>query len=157
MKYDIVSLNASYSGMGRSLSPYDFTSEKAKKDYNKIMSYYFEYINLLIKPIENNTFEQMIFLCNLFKKFDVLCEMIVYDNFLINDAFGRTVTFLGIDVVHDMAESLLESTENIESSIRNRLNEFGLCSTLEEVDGVIKAMNHGGSIWKPCWVYRVNI
>ncbi len=103
MRFDLVALNESYRGIDRSLSPYDFVSKKAKKNYNELISCYFEYTELMCSPEKNpynsDTFNDLLEYYKKFKGYDVNCEIIVYDSEPLEDAFGKQIQLLGIDVV----------------------------------------------------------
>ncbi len=114
---------------------------------------YFEYISDLLKPDCRETFESVLTYCDVLKKYDVPCEVIVYDLHPLEDAYGRPLTFLGIDIVHNMAESLLESGAEVVP--KQLLNENLLCYRASDVLQVIPLCDHGNVIWQPCWVYRV--
>ncbi len=157
MRFDIVSLNSSYRGIERSLSPYDFFSKPARKYYDELISCYFEYIELMCNPLNMHVFNELVEYYIKFDKFGVNCEMIVYDSEPLKDAFGRQIELLGIDVVYDMAESLLENPASIDDIIKKQLNRFGLCKQLQDVNAVVQSGDSGTVSWIPCWVYRVNI
>lgn len=157
MKYDIASLNTPYRGMGRPLTHSDFVSEKATRNFNTLISCYFKYIALLEHLVDDEKFDELIEYYQLFRKYDINCEIIVYDNSPLSDVFGRNVKLLGIDIVHDMAESLLESTEELKDEVKERLNCFGLCSKLEDIEAVMRFGDCGDVVWEPCWVYHVDI
>lgn len=157
MRYDIVRLNSSYRGIGRSLSPNDFFSKTTREYYDELISCYFEYIELMCNPIDVRAFNKLVEYCIKFNRLGVGCEMIVYDSEPLKDVFGRQIELLGIDVVHDMAESLLEDPAGIDDAIKKQLNKFGLCEQLRDVDAVVLSGDSGNVSWMPCWVYRVNI
>ena len=157
MRYDIVTLNSSYRGIGRSLNPNDFFSKTAREYYDELISYYFKYIELTCSPVNGYTFNELVEYYIRFDKFGVNCEIIVYDSEPIKDVFGRQIELLGIDVVHDMAESLLEDPASIDDTIKKQLNQFGLCKQLRDVDAVVQFGDSGNVSWIPCWVYRVII
>ena len=76
-----------------------------------------------------------------------------YDNNIITESFGYCVELLGIDIVHDMCESLLE--DKISIDISYLINENGLCSSIQNIEKVICSQEHGTVDWKPCYVYRI--
>lgn len=47
MRFDIVTLNSSYRGVGRALNTSDFYTPKTKEWYNESLTYYFEYLDLM--------------------------------------------------------------------------------------------------------------
>ena len=155
MEFDIVSLNTSYGGMGRSVTHDDFTSKKAKKFFAELLLCYFRYIELMDSPASNLTFNELIKCYSQLKEYDVRCEIIVYAQQPLKDAFGKQIEFLGFDIVHDMAESLLKNSECIDEVARKRLNPYGLCIDLGDVDAIIQSTDSGDVLWNPCWIYRV--
>lgn len=160
MRFDIVSLNILYRGIGRSLTPDDFFSKKAKAHYDKLISSYFEYLDLMYSATKNNPYNSEIFndlmgYYKKFKSFGVDCEIIVYDSLPIKNFFGEQIELLGIDVVHELSESLLEDPNSVHDIVKGHLNSFGLCQKLEDTDIVLKNSSCGDIDWKPCWVYKV--
>ena len=153
MEYDVVPIFSAYRGMGRCLTVESFHSKKAKKNFDALLDGYFDYISELLKPACRETFESMLAYCDVLKKYDVPCEVIVYDLHPLEDAYGRPLTFLGIDIVHNMAESLLESGAEVVP--KQLLNENLLCYRPSDVPQVIPLCDHGGVLWQPCWVYHV--
>lgn len=157
MRFDIVTLNSSYKGISRSLTDRDIFEVKGRK-HKELLTYYFEYIDLAANhPYDIHTFDKLIEHYLRFREFGVACEVIAYDLKPLKDAFGKQIQLLGIDVVCDMAESLLEVPDTTHDAVKNILNEFGLCKDAADVDIVRHHSDCGDNIWLPCWVYRVNI
>ena len=161
MRFDIVTLNTPYRGICRSLNTNDLLSKKAKSHYQKLLAYYFEYIDLMYSPGEipydSITFNKMLEYYLKFQSYNIDCEIIAYDNMPLTNIFGNEVELLGIDVVHEFAESLLENAQDIHDIIKNHLNSFGLCRKLVDINIVLKNSLCGDIDWTPCWVYKVNI
>ena len=67
----------------------------------------------------------------------------------------QNVVFWGIDIVFDMAESLLENVEN--EYIRGFLNENGLCPDTKNIDKIIEVSDIGKYEVFPVYVYSVRI
>lgn len=153
LKYDVVPICSSYRGIGRSLTPQNFRSERAKRNMDDLLEGYFHYIADLLRPVCQETFESALSYCNILRKYDVACEVIAYDLQPLGSAYGRSLTFLGIDIVHEMAESLLEN--GADALPKPLLNESLLCDRVSDVPQVIKLCDHGCVTWQPCWVYRV--
>ena len=153
LKYDVVPICSSYRGIGRSLTPQNFRSERTKKNMDDLLEGYFQYIADLLKPVCQETFESALSYCSTLRKYDVACEVIAYDLQPLESAYGRSLTFLGIDIVHEMAESLLEN--GADALPKPLLNESLLCDRVSDVPQVIKLCDHGCVTWQPCWVYRV--
>ena len=62
---------------------------------------------------------------------------------------------LGIDIVRDMAESLISYDQQTDISIKRYLNKLGLFNNLIDVNDAIALLKVDDSLWKPCWVYKV--
>lgn len=158
MKFDIMPINSSYSGIDRSLTTDDFLTKKTKPYFKTLLSLYLAYLDLTCSPHTALQYDYETF-CTIqsyykqFCEYQVPCEMIVYDNTPISDIFGYNVKFLGIDIVHDMAESLLNNTDCL--NVDKRLNEFGLYSVPIDITSIADDVCLGHNIWKPCWVYKV--
>lgn len=153
MKYDIVPIKTKYRGMGRLLTTNDFTSSKAKKNYIKLLENYFEYISFTELENDKNIFNKILEFYKTLREHDILCEIIVYDTAPIVNEFDKTIEFLGIDIVCDMSESLLENhAEKLKCAL---LNENLLCSHVTDFENIIKMSVHGDVKWEPCWVYKV--
>lgn len=153
MKFDIVPICSSYRGIGRSLTPQDFRSWRAKRDMDNLLEVYFHYITDSLKPECQETFERMLSYCSMFKRCGVPCEVIVYDAQPLESVYGKSLFFLGIDIVHEMAESLLEN--EAAGLPKSLLNENMLCAEVSDVPQITKLCDHGGTEWLPCWVYHV--
>lgn len=161
MKFDIATLDAPYRGIGRSLNTNDLLSPKARTYYDESINYYFEYLDLMYSAkgvsYDSNTFNDLLRYYNKFKAFGVDCEIIVYDDFPFTEIFGWQIELLGIDVVHDFCESLLEDPNEIHSIIKSHLNSCGLIRNLEDIAIVLNNSSCGDYRWKPCWVYKVDV
>ncbi len=153
MKYDIVPIKTKYRGMGRLLTTNDFTSAKAKKNYMKLLENYFEYISFTELENDKRMFDKILEYYKILREHDVLCEIIVYDTSPIVNVFDKPIEFLGVDIVRDMSESLLENNaEKLQSAL---LNENLLCSRVTDVVNITEMCDHGDVKWEPCWVYKV--
>ena len=159
MKFDIVSLNTFYRGIERSLSADDLLSGNAKAQYNRLANLYFRYLDIMYDSkmvlYDIDTFSIILEYYNTFKSLGVDCEIIAYDDKPIKNAFNYTIEFLGVDVVHDFAESLLEDFNNVNTIVKKQLNSYGLLNNSDTTDIVLKNSVTGGMKWKPCWVYKV--
>ena len=153
MRYDVVPICSSYRGIGRSITSMSFQSKKAGKNIDNLIYAYFSYIDDTLKSESQEIFERMLSYCEILKSHDIPCEVIAYDLHPLESAYGRPLAFLGIDIVQDMAESLLEC--GAEKVPRSLLNEYLLCKSASDVPLVTTFCNTGGMIWLPCWVYRV--
>ena len=153
MRFDIVPIHSSYRGIGRSLTPQDFQSNRAKANMDKLIDEYFHHITNTLKPACQEVFEEMGFWCRRLQEYDIACEMIVYDLQPLEHAYGRPLEFLGIDIVYEMAESLLESEAG--HLPKGLLNQNLLCSCKEDALKIIPLCDCGDAAWESCWVYRV--
>lgn len=161
MEFNIVSLNTTYKGICRSLSTDDLLLKNARTHYQDSINYYFKYLDLLYGPrgvsYNSRTFDDLLIYYNKFKGYGVECEMIVYDGVPLNDFFEWKIELLGIDIVHDFCESLLEEYNKMSDDVKKILNSNGLLTELTNIDIVLKNSVCGDVEWKPCWVYKVNL
>lgn len=153
MQFDVVPIHSSYRGIGRLLTPVDFQPKCAKNNMDKLIEEYFDYITNTLRPACQEVFEYMRSYCGRLQEYEIACEMIVYDLQPMESAYGRPLEFLGIDIVHEMAESLLE--DGAEHLPKGLLNQNLLCSCKDDVSGIIPLCDSGDAVWEPCWVYRV--
>ena len=96
-----------------------------------------------------NTFNDLLMYYNKFRNYGVDCEMIAYDTFPMVNSFGRKIELIGIDVVHDFCESLLEDTNEIHDAIKEHLNSFGLLQKPEDINIDLKNRFCEVYQWKP--------
>lgn len=151
MKVDIVSLSKKYRGMARSIAPSDFPKIK-KAEFDVMIEKYFEYIDAVLNLHCENLFYKLIPFYDYLKSYGIKCEMIVYDNCKISDAFGAPVEFLGIDITHDMCESLLEENDKIPDCY---LNDNCLLNSEDDCRVVVSLLDTSETLWEPCWIYKV--
>lgn len=154
MKWDIVNIKNQYRGTGRVLSGTDLCTRRTKRVRNYLLDMYFEYISYLLKEISREEFIKIIDFCKEFNKYEIKyeVELIVYDECPLESAFGYDLEFLGIDITHDLAESLLEDPPE---NVKRILNENGLCFSKEDVGNIVPLLDHGDVNWEPCYVYKV--
>jgi len=154
MRYDIVSLGKKYRGMERSLTTSHLWNRNTKKIFEELLETYYLYIDIdFWDEINRSSFERI---CACYKKFlthNIPCELIAYDILPIEDVYGYPIELLGIDIVHDMCESLI--SDNVNPKINHLLNENGLCRTVSDIDKIIPFQDHGTVAWSPCYVYKV--
>lgn len=153
MRFDVVSIRSTYRGIGRSLTPLDFQSQGDGSKLAELIELYLSYIEEHLKPESQETFEYMLRFCRVLKEHEIPCEVIVYDCRPIEEAYGKTVNFLGIDLVHKMSESLLE--DGCWKLPARMLNENMLLTSELDANKVIPLCDNGGCEWLPCWVYSV--
>ena len=153
MRYDVVPVRSNYRGIGRSLLTTDlYNSDKRK--YNDLLEKYYGYLAIIEQEYSEANFERIISFFQTLAKSGIECELIVYDHCPLITAYGYHLEFLGIDIVCDMAESLIcGCAENI----KMQLNKHGLCTSLSNAEAVMRLLNQGNVQWVPCYVYKVNI
>lgn len=151
MRCDIVPLGQKYRGMGRSLDVTHFKNCLPKDSFDDLLEVYFDYIDYGCEI--NPMFDKLLAFYKKFRDHGVYCEVIAYATYPIENLHGYTVELLGIDIAHDMCESLI--AEDVNPNIQNLLNENGLCQTVEDVETIIPFQDHGTVEWQPCYVYTV--
>lgn len=152
MHYDLVPIKGKYRGMGRSLLGTDLLNETSRNIFGLLLEEYYSFLEYS-QSQDRTSFEKMVVFGKILEEFDILYEIIVYDKKILTDAFGYPVELLGIDIVHDMCESLI--AEGVNPQIIHVLNENGLCNTIEDVKRIILYQNSGEVEWEPCYVYKV--
>lgn len=153
MKIDIVPIKENYRGIGRSLLATDLLTKKSKKDFTKLLEMYDAYLMLLEQPESQNVLEKLMDFEKILQQYEILCEIIAYDTKPIDSAYGYSVTWLGIDIVHDCCESLLENMSD--KRVQQTLNKNGLCRNTTDISKLLPLLDTGDVMWKPCYVYRV--
>lgn len=153
MKIDIVPIKENYRGIGRSLLATDLLTKKSKKDFAKLLEMYDAYLMLLEQPESQNVLEKLMDFEKILQQYEILCEIIAYDTKPIDSAYGYSVTWLGIDIVHDCCESLLENMSD--RRVQQMLNKNGLCRNTADILKLLPLLDAGDVMWKPCYVYRV--
>ena len=81
-----------------------------------------------------------------------MCEVIVSDIYPLETAFDYVLDFLGIDIVHEMSESLLCECADIK--IPNFLIKMDYV-TQTSVNDIVQLLDNGDVKWEPCYVYKV--
>lgn len=111
MDFYIVAIKGKYRGMDRSVDiPYD---AKTKKVYKQLLEKYFSYIDLECNgACDKDALEKMIVFYKEFCAYEISCEMIAFSSEPMEQVHGYPVELLGIDIVHDMCESLIEDEIN---------------------------------------------
>lgn len=153
MKIDIVPIKENYRGIGRSLLATDLLTKKSKKDFAKLLEMYDAYLMLLEQPESQNVLEKLMDFEKILQQYEILCEIIAYDTKPIDSAYGYSVTWLGIDIVHDCCESLLENISD--RRVQQILNKNGLYRNTADISKLLPLLDTGDVMWKPCYVYRV--
>ena len=160
MRFDIVPIDSAYSGVDRSLTPNAFLTPETKPYYDSLLDMYFCYLDLMCNPCKSLDYDEKLFcrvrkFYEIFCKNNVLCELIIFDTTPIDSFFGVPIKLLGIDIVHDMAESLISYNQKTDISIKRYLNQMGLFNDLIDVNNAIALLKVDDTHWKPCWVYKV--
>lgn len=158
MQYDIVPIQKKYRGMGRNLTGLEYTP-KEKKEFEDWLNKYYEYLDACLSEEEDDIIWKHVVDYYMEIKDKQPCEIIVWDTAPLESVFGYTLELLGIDIVHEERESLLENIETCKeySFIDSKLNENGLCRTVEDVEALIPLLDHGNVEWKTCYVYKAEI
>ncbi len=152
MIYDVVPIKGRYRGMGRLLSGVPYT-KRTKKEYYGLLNMYLDYLTELEQEPSKEGLIKLINFCDELLGREINCEVIAYEEHPIENAFGYALELLGIDIVHDMCESLL--SECVEYKVLQVLNENELCVSEEDVLKLVPLLDHGGVEWRPCYVYKV--
>lgn len=156
MRCDIVTRGKYYKGMGRTFDTDCLLTKELKQYHNLLLDIYFRYNDIMVADMEvHDCFMELVQIYNELKKYKVDCELIVYDDKPIEQVNLYDLKFLGIDIVHDLCETLL--SEKKEKRISSFLNENGLCKSEEDVKRLIPMLKHGDVKWKPCYIYEVLI
>ncbi len=152
MRYDLVPIKGKYRGMARSLLATDLLNSKNRNKFEDLLEEYYEFLEYG-QEISKQAFERVVAFYNVLKSYGITCEVIAYDENVLESIFGYSIEFLGLDIVHDMCESLIESELN--SYVEKMINQNGLCRTESAVREIIPYQEHGGVEWKPCYIYKV--
>lgn len=153
MNYDIVPIKNHYRGMGRLLLATDLYTKQAKKEYDVLLGDYYKYLSIIQQSPSSAGLTDLVNLCKKFLQYGIKCEMIVYDNTPIQTFFGYDLEFLGVDITHEMSESLLYECDDY--GIRKFLNQNGLCATDQYLNCIVLMLDHGDVKWDPCYVYKI--
>lgn len=152
MRYDIAITNRKYRGMERAVTATDLLNPKTEKQYDVVLEKYFSYLEYADK-VDEISFEKTVAYYLELRQYDIPCELIAYGSIPVENIFGYSTELLGIDIVHDMCESLI--CDELNPEIVHLLNENGLCENVEDVEKIIPFQDYGGVEWKPCYVYKV--
>lgn len=95
---------------------------------------------------------KLIEVCDEFQNYDCACEIMVTADMPMETFFNYPLEFLGIDIIYDGTESLLEYKAE---EVRQFLNENDLCSTIGTADMVVAKLALDGLNWEPSYVYKV--
>lgn len=160
MRFDIVPINSAYSGIDRSLMTDDFLTPETKPHFDTLLAMYFSYIDLTCNPYESFAYDEKRFrviqgFYEQFRKYNVACELIVYNTTPVDFVYDAPIEFLGIDIVQDMAESLISYNQQIDISVKRYLNTKGLFDNPMATQNAMDLLKVDADVWKPCWVYKV--
>ena len=153
MRYDVVPIRGYYRGIERSLLATDLFCRN-KGNYHDLLELYYDYLAVMEQAYSETNFERVVSFFRTLVKSGISCEVIVYDHCPQTTAYGYCLEFLGIDIACDLAESLLCGCDE---NIKTQLNNWGLCTSLSNVEAVMRLLNQGNAQWDPCYVYKVSI
>ena len=154
MRFDIAPIKGKYRGMERTIGATELWRPKTNKIYSQLLEKYFLYLRY-IELCDDDSFKKTIDFYKELCDYDIICEVITYATHPLEQAYGYPIEFLGIDIVHDMCESLI--ADEINETIKHFLNENGLCDTEEDAIRIIPFQDHGNVEWIPCYVYKIVI
>lgn len=160
MRFDFVHINSSYSGIDRALMTNDFLTPETKLYFDALLEVYFSYIDLTCNPYESLDYDEKQFhvvqrFYEKFRNYNVSCELIVYNTTPLELVYDVPIEFLGIDIVQDMAESLISYNQHLDISVKRCLNSRGLFDDPITAQNAINLLKVNADVWKPCWVYKV--
>ena len=159
MRFDIVSINSSYSGIDRSLTTNDFLTRETKQYFDALLEMYFSYIDFTYNSesfdYDEKHFRAVQGFYEKFRNYNVSCELMVYNTTPLESVYDVPIEFLGIDIVKDMAESLISYHQDLDISVKRCLNSRGLFDDPITAQNAIDLLKVHADVWKPCWVYRV--
>lgn len=153
MKYDIVPIKNQYRGMGRCLLATDLYTRLSKYEYEHLLDMYYEYLLDVQQEPSQTGLMKLINFCTELNKFKIKCEVIVYDLCPLETIYGYVLYFLGIDIVHELSESLI--CECVDNEIQQFFNQYGLCNSELDANNIILLLDHGNVKWESCYVYKV--
>lgn len=157
MLYDVVPIQTRYRGIGRCLDGADFYPNESKKEFSQLLDQYAQSLDQWQNPPSQQGLAKMMELCSLLRQFHFPCEVIVYDSTPLERAYGYGLEFLGVDVAHNLEESLLYG--EVPNEAEEFLNEHGLCPRTEDVAQLLPLLDRDDDDkdWAPCYVYAVSI
>ena len=161
MRFDIVSITWSYRGIDRSIEVHDFLTKDTKSNYKKLLDQYFNFLDDTCNPKKSYSydleqFKLLLSYYKFFRKEKVNCEIIAFSYSPLENLFGYHLEFLGIDVVCDLAESLIKDRSE-DDRIKSCLNRNGLLDNVENIAFVLENSITGKLDWRSCFVYKVLI
>ena len=157
MLYDVVPIQTRYRGIGRCLDGADFYPNESKKEFSQLLDQYAQSLDQWQNPPSQQGLAKLMELCSLLRQFHFPCEVIVYDSAPLERAYGYGLEFLGVDVAHNLEESLLYG--EVPNEAEEFLNEHGLCPRTEDVARILPLLDcdDDDKNWAPCYVYAVSI
>ena len=138
--YEIMALQNEFRGMERAICLDDLPLNK--RNSKELLQIYLDYEECLA-PIygTSHTIEDLrkleIF-CAKLHQYNVLCELVAYDNEPITNIDGYEIEFLGIDFEIDGVEGILQAEYD---RVRHLLNCNCLCENVENVKQVVNYLN----------------
>ena len=158
MHYNLVDNDFQYQGIERTFSPLkDFQNHKVSNtEFKQLLEYELKVIELGFNMPENEeNFEKLCALYKTLKKEGLDCDVIVYDDKPINQAYGRSLIFLGIDIEADKTECPLADEHR--EAVRIELNSNGLCPNIATAAGLTKNWEKEYKSFNYVYVYKVII
>ena len=157
MKLDIGIIEGKYRGIERGVfleHLMDFSKKYTKKEVQEILDQlgaYEDYTGFQTANI--TTLNWIIEFANHLSNNGRQCEVIVFDDQPITEAFGYPLQLLGIDITSNLGESLLVTDgDRVPDHL---LNENGLLNDEHDLEEAVSYCRGGDLNWEPCWVYRV--
>lgn len=149
-----------YRGVDRLLNTHHF-KYKSKKEFNKLIEMYFDYISYTFVSEDIDTisiFNKILPFYSLLMENGVSCEIIIYNDEPVKDFSNEKIEFLGIDIVNQHNESLL--TDPAIGLPQNCLNKNLLCYNIDDCTRIINhleeyILNEYGHEMKTLYVYKV--
>lgn len=139
MLYDVVPIQTRYRGIGRCLDGADFYPNESKKEFSQLLDQYAQSLDQWQNPPSQQGLAKLMELCSLLRQFHFPCEVIVYDSTPLERAYGYGLEFLGVDVTHNLEESLLYG--EVPNEVEEFLNEHGLCPRTEDVARILPLLD----------------
>ena len=153
MYYDIALKQQIYRGMERCFQVTSVPNKKRKGKLDELLQLEVDYISLIQENPIREGLMKLIDYYRILKTYEIECEIIVYDNMPLLNAWEFPLEFLGVDITYDMGESLLSDV--VSGDVKKYLNENGLCEKADDVIHVIPLLEHGDVQWEPCYIYKV--
>ena len=156
MYYNVVGNDYKYKGIERHFSPTDYYQKHkmSNREFKQLVEYELEAIDLGFNmPQNKENFEKICAFCKIMKAKGFDCDVIVYDDKPIKQAYGRSLLFLGIDIEANGTECPL-SFGNKEG-LTAELNKNGLCPNIEIAQNISEFWRTEFNHFSYYYVYQV--